>query len=337
MKKLLILVVVTVTLLSCSTANKVKISGTIDGLAAKDSVLTIRGHDINQSISINKEGSFKDEFEIKEDGKYDLFINKGVRFPIFLKNGYDLAITADANDLLNTLLFDGKGKETNNFITESGREYGVFMQNYKNYLKLDQTGLTAELDKLKSNMNTLLADKKIDTTISNKVSKCLEWAYVQLAMQYKKANTKKLEIVEGGESPQFYNYENYKGGKTSMSDLKGRYLYIDVWATWCKPCVAQIPALIKLEKEYRGKNIEFVSISTDRANAHGKWTKMIEEKGMEGVQLFMGTDRSFMTDFAIRGIPRFIFIDPEGKIVNANAPRPSQVAAVKKMFTEAGL
>ncbi len=337
MKKILTLVVVLTTLLACSTANKVQISGKINGLAAKDSVLTIRGHNINQSISINTEGSFKDEFELKEDGKYDLFVNKGVKFPLFLKNGYDLAITADANDLLNTLSFDGKGKETNNFITESGKEYGVFMQNYRNYLKLDQTKFNAELDQLKAKMNSLLSNKKIDTTIANKVSKSLEGAYVQLATQYRKANTPKLEIVSGGTAPQFYNYENYKGGTTSMSDMRGKYLYIDVWATWCRPCVGQIPSMIQLEKEYRGKDIEFISISTDRPNAHDKWRKMVEEKGMEGVQLFMGQDRSFMTDFAIRGIPRFIFIDPEGKIVNANAPRPSQKAAVKKMFAEVGL
>jgi len=337
MKKSILLGVILIVALSCNVANKVKISGTISGLETTDSVLTIRGHNINKSISISKKGAFTDELELKEAGKYDFFINKSVQFPIFLKNGYTLSVTADAKNLQNSISFKGEGEETNNFIQESGREYSAFMQNYKNYLKLDKADFTLELDKLKSKMNTLLANKKIDTVISTKIAASLDNAYTQLAKQYHKANMPKIDLSKGGTSPQFYNYENDKGGKTSMDDLSGKYIYIDVWATWCRPCVAQIPSLIQLEKEFRGKNIEFVSISTDRPNAHDKWKQMIVDKGMAGTQLFMGKDRSFMDEFQIRGIPRFIFIDPKGKIINANAPRPSQKAAVVKMFKEAGL
>jgi len=337
MKKIIIIAITLIALVSCNAANKVKISGVIKGLDVKDSILTIRGHNVNQSISISSEGNFKDEFEIVEAGKYDLFVNKRVKFPLFLNNGYDLNITADAKSLMNTLTFDGKGNDTNNFITESSNEYGIFMQNYKRFLKLDQTKFDAELGKLKTKMNELLSNEKIDTAISKKVSRSLDAAYVQFATQYRKVNAPKTEVVKGGQAPRFYNFENYKGGTTSMDDLKGKYIYIDVWATWCRPCVGQIPALIQLEKEYRNKNIAFVSISSDRINAHAKWKAMIAEKGMEGVQLFMGKDRTFMNEFGIKSIPRFIFIGPNGEIINANAPRPSQKAAVKQMFAAVGL
>ena len=83
---------------------------------------------------------------------------------------------------------------------------------------------------------------------------------------FKKELTEKFEkiktLVKGNPSPKF-NYENHKGGTTSLDDLKGKFVYIDVWATWCGPCKAEIPFLKEVEKKYHGKNIEFVSISID--------------------------------------------------------------------------
>ena len=70
----------------------------------------------------------------------------------------------------------------------------------------------------------------------------------------------KRDLPKGAPSPSFVDYENYNGGKTSLADLKGKYVYIDVWATWCGPCKAEIPSLKKIEKEYHGKNIAFVSV-----------------------------------------------------------------------------
>ncbi|MFK5891214.1 MAG: TlpA disulfide reductase family protein [Flavobacteriaceae bacterium] len=133
------------------------------------------------------------------------------------------------------------------------------------------------------------------------------------------------KVAKGNPSPQFVAYENYKGGTTSLKDLKGKFVYVDVWATWCGPCKKEIPFLKKIEKAYHGKNIAFVSISVDTKKAHSAWQKMIKEKNMGGIQLFADNNwkSKFVTDYMIKGIPRFILIDPKGNIVSANAPRPS--------------
>ncbi len=129
-------------------------------------------------------------------------------------------------------------------------------------------------------------------------------------------------IAAGNPSPSF-NYENIKGGKTSLASLKGKVVYIDVWATWCGPCRGELPHLQKVEKAYHGKNIAFVSISVDEKI--DSWKKMVNEKKLGGIQLH--ADKAFKSDFVqaygINGIPRFILLDKEGKIVDANAPRPS--------------
>jgi len=142
-----------------------------------------------------------------------------------------------------------------------------------------------------------------------------------LKLNYDKAQN----LTKGKPSPTFVKYENHKGGVTSLTDLKGKYVYVDVWATWCGPCKAEIPSLKKVEKEYHGKNIVFVSTSVDVAKDHGKWTDMVKKEELGGVQLMADNDwkSQFVQDYGINGIPRFILIDPAGNIVSADAPRPS--------------
>ncbi|SDB32923.1 Thiol-disulfide isomerase or thioredoxin [Flavobacteriaceae bacterium MAR_2010_188] len=133
------------------------------------------------------------------------------------------------------------------------------------------------------------------------------------------------QLTKGKPSPIFTDYENHKGGSTSLTDLKGKYVYVDVWATWCGPCKVEIPYLKEVEKQYHGKNIVFVSTSIDKADDHNTWVQMVKDKELGGMQLMADNDwnSKFVTDYAIEGIPRFILIDPNGNIVTADAPRPS--------------
>ena len=143
------------------------------------------------------------------------------------------------------------------------------------------------------------------------------------------------KLAKGKPSPVFVSYENNAGGTTSLADLKGKYVYIDVWATWCGPCKAEIPSLKKIEEKYHDKNIEFVSLSIDVKKDHATWKQMIIDKELGGVQLMADNDwkSKFVTDYGIQGIPRFILVDPSGNIVNSDAPRPSDEKLVD-LFNE---
>ena len=131
--------------------------------------------------------------------------------------------------------------------------------------------------------------------------------------------------VEPGKPSPTFNYENQKGGTTSLESLKGKYVYIDVWATWCGPCRQEIPSLEKVEEQFQGKNIVFVSISVDNTKDREKWSKLIIEKKMSGIQLLADNELNskFTKEYNINGIPRFILIDTNGNIINADAPKPS--------------
>jgi len=122
-----------------------------------------------------------------------------------------------------------------------------------------------------------------------------------------------------------FNYENYKGGKTTLKDLKGKLVYIEIWATWCGPCIKEMPALTQLIKDFKGKNIEFVSISVDSKGDYEKWREMIPEKNVGGIQLLAdkGLKSDFMQAFSIGLIPRTLLLDEDGRIITIKAPRPS--------------
>ena len=161
---------------------------------------------------------------------------------------------------------------------------------------------------------------------------------------FNKTYAKNKAFTKGSPSPEFKNYMDFKGGEKSLDSFKGKYVYIDVWATWCGPCIQQIPFLNSLEKEYHRKNIAFVSISTDESRRSGgswdaaenKWRTFVKDKQLTGTQLWAGQDYDFQKAYQINSIPRFILIDPKGNIVNANAPRPSE-PRLKQLFTSLGI
>ena len=120
-----------------------------------------------------------------------------------------------------------------------------------------------------------------------------------------------------------FSYPDLNDSLINLDNFKGKAVYIDVWATWCGPCKREIPYLKELEKEYHDKNIVFVSVSVDEENDKQKWVDFVKERELTGIQLFASGWSKITDDYIINGIPRFILIDKDGKIVDSNAPRPS--------------
>ena len=118
-----------------------------------------------------------------------------------------------------------------------------------------------------------------------------------------------------------FTFVDMEGRKVSMSDFKGKYVYVDVWATWCSPCRAEIPHLKRIEEDFHGKNIVFISVSVDQTQ--DPWKEMVEKDNLGGIQLWAGIAPKFSEFYKITGIPRFMLFDKEGKIIESNAARPS--------------
>jgi thiol-disulfide isomerase/thioredoxin len=129
-------------------------------------------------------------------------------------------------------------------------------------------------------------------------------------------------IMPGKEVPDF-NFVNIEGEPVKLSDLKGNLVYIDIWATWCGPCIAEHPHWDKMKEEYTDKPISFLTVSID--NSKEPWEKMVNAKNMEGLQWF--AENAWKSDiaqhFMVNAIPRFLLLDKEGKVIDPSADRPS--------------
>ncbi|CEN51477.1 Thioredoxin family protein (fragment) [Capnocytophaga canimorsus] len=124
-----------------------------------------------------------------------------------------------------------------------------------------------------------------------------------------------------GKSAPNFNLENQKGDLISLESFNGKVVYIDIWATWCAPCINEIPAIKSLENKYHNKDIVFLSISIDKDKQ--KWKDFLRSNKMQGIQLYAGIENEFVQIYNIKTIPRFILIDKQGKIVDDNALKPS--------------
>lgn len=138
-----------------------------------------------------------------------------------------------------------------------------------------------------------------------------------------KTIVEKWEPISPGKEVPDFTFTDIDGNEVKLSDLKGKLVYIDVWATWCGPCLGEHPHWNELMKEYETKDVAFLTISID--NTRDPWVKMVIEKNMEGYTWFAedAWQSEIARHFMINGIPRFLLLDMEGKVLDPSAERPS--------------
>ena len=128
------------------------------------------------------------------------------------------------------------------------------------------------------------------------------------------------------------------GKKVKLSSLlKGKFTYIDVWATWCGPCCKEIPFVEKLVEQYKGNDkVQFLSISIDQNEKAWK-TKLEKDKPQWPQFIIQGeVEAKFSKDWGITGIPRFIMINPDGTIFSGDATRPSSPETAQTIDQQIG-
>ena len=329
MKKISLALFTLFVITSCSNEHSkeyISVSGKLEN--NKDSLITITGGTgVVKTISINNDGSFKDTLKVAKGAIYSFQTSRKKRVLIYLKNGFNINIRGNSEKFMTSFEYSGEGASNSNFILaqlEKSKKLG----NPAALFALEEEAFYAKINVLEKEYDSILSSyKNLDSALVDMVTTQNKQMFAYFKNNY---NSNK-KIAKGRPSPKFENYIDIKGGKKSLDSFKGKYVYIDVWATWCGPCIREIPALDKLEKEYHSKNIAFVSISTDESRRSGgsweaaekKWSNFVKDRNMSGIQLWSGKDTRFQQEYQINGIPRFILIDPQGNIVDANAPRPS--------------
>jgi len=289
--------------------------------------VTISSKTFKKQISLNEDDTFSATFKIDKPGFYTFNDGKEVA-QVYLENGYNLKLALDTKEFDETIKLEGKGADLNNFFFEKylDEESKIFPRlsvvdsaQFKVLVDSILTTYATQLEVLDLSKSELEAG--LNQVKSKERTFKSQFSYTQVMKSLEKFKGQVLDDFE---------FSTIDGDRFKTKDLIGKPTYIDVWATWCGPCIGEIPALKELEKEY-GDQIQFLSISVDTKKQKPIWKKMVEEKELEGIQVI--ADNAWKSDFVkaykIMGIPRFMLIDSNGIIVSANAPRPSSGEEIK--------
>ncbi|BAV10113.1 TlpA disulfide reductase family protein [Filimonas lacunae] len=158
--------------------------------------------------------------------------------------------------------------------------------------------------------------EKLDP-IFNKLPEATKSSASGKALQAKLEVAKKTSI--GKEAPDF-TMNDTLGNPVKLSSLRGKYVLLDFWASWCGPCRRENPNVVKAFNEYKDKGFTVLGVSLDQPTGKEKWLKAIHDDGLTWTHL---SDLQFWNnaaakEYGVQAIPQNFLIDPQGKIAGKN-------------------
>lgn len=123
----------------------------------------------------------------------------------------------------------------------------------------------------------------------------------------------------GQMAPEFAQADT-SGNMIRLSSFRGKYVLLDFWASWCVPCRAENPTVVKAYQQYKDKGFTVLGVSLDKPDARDRWLKAIADDQLTWTQV---SDLKFWNNeaaklYGIQAIPQNYLIDPSGKIVASN-------------------
>ena len=174
--------------------------------------------------------------------------------------------------------------------------------NYFSFTALDQiSGPYMEAEKIESLFGKL----------SPRLQKSLKGKELEAAI------TLALTTSIGKIAPDF-SHKDIKGKEISLSQYRGKYVLLDFWASWCAPCRAENPNVVKAYDQYKSKNFTVLGLSVDREVDRDKWLKAVEEDGLPWAQIIDEAEKCTADIYSIKSIPANYLINPEGVIIAKN-------------------
>jgi len=196
------------------------------------------------------------------------------------------------------------------YIVEHSLNFFELEDLLKLYDKLDKS--SSHLKTVETNFSTYLIDTQ--------------------TLQILRERIVKLEMVAVGKKYTDFTLPDTSGSAISISDYEGKYILIDFWASWCSPCRAEHPELMKLYQKYEDKGFEVIGVSFDENLA--RWKKAIINDSLEWVQMSApkGWNSEIAKTYVFGGIPNNFIIGPVGTILARNLHGKTLEAKLKEIF-----
>ena len=129
-------------------------------------------------------------------------------------------------------------------------------------------------------------------------------------------------------------FTSLQGEKVDLAEMKGKVVLIDFWATWCAPCIGELPNVRKAYEAYHEKGFEIIAISLDKEGDKEKLENFIKEKELPWAQCFdgLGWETPLVRKYGVAGIPATFLVGKDGKIAATNLRGPALEAEVEKLL-----
>jgi thiol-disulfide isomerase/thioredoxin len=244
---------------------------------------------------------------------------------IDLSPNYWASIQLDASNPHASIRYAGHRSNSNNFMA---------------FISLQQVELSKKIDDhiTQASLELLIQEKRqrivneaakykvteglLNSKLSDYDSFCKTLLQKNEKFQYKNALTGTL----GNQ----FTFQDRNGNKVKLDKFLGKYLYIDIWATWCKPCREELPHLEVLKEHFKDQDaLEIIAVSMDKDIQ--KWSKLVADKNMQGMQIHTLPDSDFVKFYDIGALPRYILLDKNGNVINPSEMRPSEAGIIQKL------
>lgn len=151
-----------------------------------------------------------------------------------------------------------------------------------------------------------------------------------------KAEVEKAQSTAVGKIAPDFTQNQVDGTAMNLSDLRGKVVLVDFWASWCRPCRKANPEVVALYNKYKDQDFEIIGVSLDRNK--GAWEKAIEVDKLTWYHVsdLKGWQNAVAQLYGVRSVPQTFLLDAEGRIIARNLKGPALEAAVKKALAASG-